>query len=185
MQRRNQIRRPQTPEDLDHDRRDERPPQAVGGARVLALQRSAGNHSLSARLARAPDDPPMPASSERTGAEVTLPDIGTVEVSSVQFGPSGASGPTAGGGSGKIEIRDMTFSSTVGDHSPKLAKANVDGKPMAVTIVMPTGSSTMVIKLTGAIVSNYTAASSSSGESAKESWSLNFEKLEQSLGPSP
>ena len=57
MRSRDESRDSQHPEALDQDRHAGRPMPVAGSGRVLALQRSVGNRSLSARLARDPDTP--------------------------------------------------------------------------------------------------------------------------------
>ncbi|MDP9258227.1 MAG: type VI secretion system tube protein Hcp [Actinomycetota bacterium] len=150
------------------------PRQAGGAARVLALQRSAGNHSVSARLARDPDTA-KDEKSDSAGLAI-VPEIGTIPVLSVSFGEprrSTAAGPSGGGSSKGPFIRDITLVSRVGEHSPKLARALTAGKPATVEIVMPS----MSLTLRGAMISSYTTASG--GADPTESWSLNFESFEQ------
>jgi hypothetical protein len=174
MASRDQPRTLRDPEELVRDRRDGVPRQAGGAARVLALQRSAGNHSVSARLARDPDT----AKDEKAGATALaiVPEIGTIPVLSVSFGEprrSPATGPSAGGSEKGASIRDITLVSRVGEHSPKLARALTAGKPATVEIVMPSLSLTLM----GAMISNN--ATASGGADPTESWSLNFESFEQ------
>jgi hypothetical protein len=184
MERRDQPR-PRRAEELD--RRDDRPPQPGPAERVFALQRRAGNYALSARLARAPDTA-KPKEKEHegsdraggSGARATLPGVGTIPLLSVSFGETGR----GVGGSARREehrspsLREMVFSSSAGGHSAQLLKASVEGKPMEVDVVIPSGTFTLRFKLKGALVSNYRP--SSSGSNPTESWTLNFESFEQS-----
>jgi hypothetical protein len=185
MQRRDQSRRPRRPEELDRRRADEQPLRSEAADRVLALQRSAGNQAVSALLARSPDgateEKDKTESAGASGLRATLPGIGTIPL--LSFGSS-ARGPSVGSGGGSHgddkapTFREMVFSSRVGEHSPKLFKANIDGKPMEVEVIVPRGRSTLRLKLKGAIVSNYN--SSGAGDDPTESWTLNFESVEQS-----
>jgi Type VI secretion system effector, Hcp len=144
---------------------------------VLALQRSAGNHAVTALLARSPDVT-KPREEEKSaaaaGARATLPGIGTIALLSVDFGgrrPTGREGE-------EPPVREIVLSSKSGEHSAKLSKAALDGKPMEVEVIVPRGRSTLRLKLKGAIVSSY---STSGGEDPVESWTLDFESMEQTL----
>ncbi len=162
------------------DRRDpvDHPTPAIAD-RVLALQRDAGNRAVSAVLARAPD-PAKPETAEPTGARATLPDIGTIALLSVQFGrmtrpprrdrqrePDGNE-QTAG---------ELLVSSTVGAHSARLMKMSLEGKPMDVEVILPSG---VKLNLKGAMISGY--STSSAGGEQVESWTIDFESMEQSTG---
>ena len=150
-----------------------RPPR--GSADVLALQRSAGNQAVSALLARSPE-PAKPKDEKASGARATLPGIGTISLLSVSFG--------GGGGGGKAgSVREIVVSSKVGEHSPKLFKASLDGQPMEVEVVLPSGTSALRLTLKGALVTSY--STSGQDEHAIESWTLNFESLEQSREGEP
>jgi hypothetical protein len=182
MRRRDHAPSERRPEELD---RDDRPLQPEASERMHALQRSAGNRALSARLARAPDTgkPDVKQGEEEktesSGARVTLPGIGTIPLLSVSFG-GGAGGGVGGPGGGRSRegdkgpsIRELVFVSSVGDHSPLLSRAAVDGKPMEVEVILPR----LRLKLTGAVVTSYSISEASG--SATESWALNFESVEQ------
>jgi hypothetical protein len=189
MQRRDQSRRSRRPEELDRRRPDEQPVRSETANRVLALQRSAGNQAVSALLARSPDgateEKDKTESAGASGVRATLPGIGTIPLLSFS---AGATGRPPGGSAGRGRedekaptVREMVFSSRVGEHSSKLFKATIDGKPMEVEVIVPRGKSTLRLKLKGAIVSNYsTSGAGGEGDSAIESWTLNFESVEQS-----
>jgi Type VI secretion system effector, Hcp len=178
MERRDQLQSRQAPEEFDQGRQKAGRPLQAAGSRALALQRSAGNRSVSAVLARDPDAPvpdapvpeegPTPMSTGGAGL-VTLPDIGAIPVTSASLG-NPAEQPThmgGGGSTGRSIPRDMRFTSSLGDHSVKLAKALSDGTSMSVDVAV----SAFQLKLTEAIVSSY---STSGGDNPAESWSLNF-----------
>jgi hypothetical protein len=177
MDARDQARRVRRDGELD----EVRPAQRQQAGRALAaLQRSAGNRSLSARLARDPDtsqtdDAPKTQSG---GGVVTMPGIGAVPVTSVRFGETprpvgGSGGGSRGGGSA---LKEMSFTSSAGEHSAKLLKANAEGTAMAVEVDL----ATVHFKLGGAVVSSYSV--SGSGETPTEMWSLGFESSERT-GP--
>ena len=176
MERRDQLQSRQAPEEFDQGRQAGRPLQAAGSGRVLALQRSAGNRSVSAILARDPDDPPpeqgpTPMSTGGAGL-VTLPDIGAIPVTSAVFGGASQSTHMGGGGSTpRGDSREMHFTSSVGDHSVKLTNALSAGTSMSVDVSL----AGFQVKLVGAILSTYNV---SGGENPTESWSLNFASAE-------
>ncbi len=176
MRSRHKPRASQPPEALDQGRQVARPLPAAGSGRVRALQRSAGNRSLSALLARDPDTPvpeegPAQMSTGGTGV-VTLGDIGAIPVGSATLGgPQGQPTHMGGGGSaGRSNPREMSFTSIVGDHSPKLFKALSDGTSMPGDVAV----GDFHVTLTGAIVSRY---STSGGDTPAESWALNFASI--------
>ena len=158
-----------TPEEERERRERGEPRRRPPAERVLALQRSAGNRAVSELLARAPEGTDTKEDAKATGPRATLPGIGTIPLLSWSF----SSRSRQGGGSGKSDVREMQFSSKVGKHSPALFKAAIDGPPMEVEVV----SGGMVLKLKGAIVSNYTT--SGEGDDAIETWTLDFETIEQ------
>jgi hypothetical protein len=174
MQRRDDIRRPEAQEELDQGLRADRPARADGAGQARALQRSAGNRSLSALLARDPDPPKQDSKSGSSGLAV-VPEVGTIPLLSVSFGASRsvATGGSAGGGSGRPSIREISVVSRVGEHSPKLMQALTGGKPGTVEIV----TANLSLTLKGAMVSSYSAGSA--GAEPTESWSLNFDSFEQ------
>ncbi len=166
------------PEETDRREPAVQPLRLDAAEGVLALQRGAGNQAVSAYLARSPDagaptEERKPASGAAAGSSATLPGIGTIALLSVSFG-----GGDIGSRPGKVLTKDVVFSSRVGEHSAKLMKASFDGNPMAVEVVLQRGKSTHRIKLTGAIVSSY---STTGGENATESWTLNAQEVEHSF----
>ncbi len=178
--RRDHARRREQP---DRRRPDEQPLEPAPADKVLALQRSAGNQAVSAFLARSPDDAktkekPKTETAEASGARATLSGIGTIALLSVSFGRVGSPvGGSGGGREGQPNPRELILASRVGEHSAKLLKALIDGRPMAVEVIVPGADSTLRLELTGAIVSNYNK--SGEGENATESWTLDFESIEQ------
>jgi Type VI secretion system effector, Hcp len=179
MRSRDESRDSQHPEALDQDRHAVRPAPVAGSGRVLALQRSAGNRSLSALLARdpdatAPEEKATPMSAGGTGV-VTLGDVGAIPVSSATLGsPQEPSTHMGGGGgsTGRSNPREMSFTSSVGEHSPKLLKAVNDATAMPADVAV----AAFHLTLTGAIVSRYTT--SGGGDTPVESWSLGFTSID-------
>jgi len=158
-------------DELERRRSDaiERPSEAAEA--MLALQRSAGNRAVSTLVARAPAGDKKEGE-KAEGARATLADIGTIQLLSVSFPVSGP------GGSEREQPSppELVLSSRVGEHTPKLAKAASDGKPMDVEIVMP-GKSVVRLKLTGAIVSSYQVTGHGQPDEI-ETWTLNSQAIE-------
>jgi Type VI secretion system effector, Hcp len=176
METRDQASLARLGREAEEARPDARTVRPQGAERMRALQRSAGNHVLSAHLAREPEPMTEPPKSG-AGAVAVVPDVGTVPILSMSFGPSRrppVSGPGAGGssGGGAAAFHDVTLSSAVGEHSPKLQQAVANGKPGTVEIAM----SSLALSLKNALISSYSV---SGGENATESWSVNFDTFEQ------
>jgi hypothetical protein len=162
----------------DERRRDDATPEPLRPEdRVLALQRSAGNRAVGALLAR---DTAKPEQEQKAaGARATLSGIGTIALVSVSFGAN-RSPPGADAGRGEdAKIREILVSSKHGEHSPKLSKALLDGTSMDVEVIVPSGKSTVRVKLKGAIVSAY--STSGDGDGAMESWTLDFQSMEHTV----
>jgi hypothetical protein len=172
MHRRDQGRRR---EELDGRRADDHPLRRSEADKVLALQRSAGNQAVSGLLARSPDTA-EPKTEGAEGTRATLSGIGTIPLLSASFGMGNApGGSTSGRREGGKGPREIVLVSKVGEHSAKLVKATADGNPMAVEVILASG---VRLKLKGALVSRY--STSGEGPDALESWTLDFESLEQS-----
>ena len=170
MEMRDQPRALRDAEESVRDRRDASPLPAGGAARVLALQRSAGNHSVSAHLARDPD-----AAKEETPASAGLaivPEVGTIPLLSVSLADSRRSDDVgSSGGAAKRSLNRIDLTSRAGEHSPKLLGAATAGQPGTVEIVM--SSLSLTLKL--AMISSYAAG----GANSIETRSLNHVSLEQ------
>jgi type VI protein secretion system component Hcp len=193
MQRDEQARASPLPEELGRSPHEDGLKPVEGAWQALALQRSAGNRSLSRLLARAPDtaealdtqqkgEKPKTETAGGAGGLVTLPDIGAIPLLSIQFAPMSRPGSSRDREGGRVSVNQITFFSKVGDHSMKLFQASNAGTRMAVVEVVAGGGSWRV-KLLGAIVTSYSTASQE-GEST-ESWSLNFESIEWPTGAAP
>jgi hypothetical protein len=175
METRDQARLARLGREADEARPGERTVRPHGAERLRALQRSAGNHVLSAHLAREPEATTQPPASGAGGLAV-VPDVGTVPILSMSFGASRrapVSGPGSGGTSGGGgSFNDVALTSAVGAHSPKLQQAATNGKPGTVEIVM----SSFTLSLKNAMITSY---SMSAGENPTEGWSVNFDTFEQ------
>ena len=144
---------------------------------VLALQKSAGNRAVSSMLAREPDATQLAETvdeKQASSTSVTLSGIGVIPLLSVNMGGGG-------GGGGSFKAQDISFSSTVGEHSSKLQQALTQGTAMEAEVVLVRGTQTIRVKLKGAMVSSYSVGG---GEGQAETWSLNFAEFEQVIqGP--
>jgi type VI protein secretion system component Hcp len=116
---------------------------------------------VSAALARAPETA-VPADAKATGPSATLSGIGTIALLSVNLDSKGV--PREG-----ESPREIVLTSKIGKHSALLSKASADGTSMDVEILMP--SNGLRIKLTGAVVSSYSASGGS------ETWKLDFSSI--------
>lgn len=113
------------------------------------------------------DDGPPPI------ATVSTTSLGRVGVESYQFPITRGLG-SAGARSRDSEKKhpgEMTFSSLLGDHSTNLRRAAASGRAEDATVITPS----LKIALVDALVSNY--AISSSGDTARETWTLSFADL--------
>jgi hypothetical protein len=177
METRDQARLARLGREAEEARPGDRTVRPQGAQQIRALQRSAGNHLLSAHLAREPD---TTAESPAPGASglAVVPDVGTVPILSMTFGDSRrapVTGPGGGGssGGGGAAFHEVALISSVGEHSPKLQQVAVNGKPGTIEIVM----SSVTLTLKNAMISSYSAASA--GESAKEAWTVDFDTFER------
>jgi hypothetical protein len=175
METRDQTRLARLGREADETRPGDRTVRPQGAERLRALQRSAGNHVLSAHLAREPEPTTEPPKAAGSGLAV-VPDVGTIPILSVGFGASRrapAAGPGSSGSSGGgASFNDVALTSAVGDHSPKLQQAAANGKAGTVEVVM----SSFTLALKNALIGSY---STSGGENAIEAWSVDFETFER------
>jgi type VI secretion system secreted protein Hcp len=107
-------------------------------------------------------------------------DIESFHIGAANMG-GGHSG--SGSGSGKSMIHDMQLTKRADKSSPNLFIACCNGKhhPKAVLVVRKAGEHPheyMKYKMENAFLSSYTAKHDGSGDMIKESFSLNFSKIE-------
>jgi hypothetical protein len=168
MGRRSALRREDDPV---REHRTSTPQPRTATDDVLALQRSAGNHAVSAMLAREPADAKAPPAAAATAR---LPGIGTIPLQSVSLDPGRFQGPAGGGGErSRATTREIVVTSRQGKHSSLLARAAISGGPMTVEIVMAQGK--LKLTLENALISSYSTAGGSEGEI--ESWTLDFSAM--------
>jgi hypothetical protein len=147
---------------------------------LLELQRGAGNHAVSAMLARAPETKEKEKPKEEAaakGTRATLPGIGTIPLESVQFGVNRRAGPPRGReekGEKKDTSGEIVVTSKAGPHSQKLFKASLEGRPMTVEIVIAGSQAGFRLVLKGAIITSFSV------HEEFESWTLHFEEMEHS-----
>jgi type VI protein secretion system component Hcp len=146
---------------------------APAAARVLALQRQAGNRAVVALLARTPRTEAL-AQPKDTHAIVAK--IGTIPLLSFSWGASGRRDRDGGPG-----VKELSLSSQAGSHSPALWRAAAEGTPLGTVeiVLMKDGKPYARIKLHGAVVSAYSTGAGSAGRSKPvETWSLNADGVE-------
>ncbi len=108
-----------------------------------------------------------------------------IQIEAFGFGEAqpGSFGQGSGGGTGKVNIHDMTFSGYVSKASPALMQACAAGdhKSTAVLSLRKAGGGQqdyLVVTLTDVLISSYHATLSSGGDdSPKEVFSLNFAQI--------
>lgn len=158
-----------------HARRDDTAPRQDAAAAVLALQGSAGNQAVGALLARVPAGAPEKTERPEGAARVTLGDIGTIQVESVQLPPSGGGrGGPGGGGKGKPPVGELILTSRVGPHSSALLRASADGRAMDGRVEFR--GDDLRLELTKAIVASYQVSTVDEGRT--EHWTLDAEAVE-------
>jgi hypothetical protein len=172
MHGRARSRRQDEPERTAPRRGTARP---AGADAVLELQRGAGNQAVSSLLARETKDKAEAA----TGTRATLPGIGTIPLTSVQFGGSRGPGRRREEDDEKDTSGEIVLSSRVGKHSQRLLKASLDGKSMTVEVVIAGSGGNVRLELKGAMISSYSTGSG--GGEEIETWTLNFQSMEQEV----
>jgi hypothetical protein len=149
-------------------RRDEAgavPAPVSHAARIIALQRTVGNHAVAAMLAReaAPKQEPAPGIAVLDG-------IGTIPLESVSLGEA-----HKGGSREKpVTSREVNVMSKQGEHSSALQRASLDGKPFEAEILI---GDKVRLKLHKALISSF-SMSGHGGEGPMDSWVLNAESIE-------
>ncbi len=134
-------------------------------ARIIALQRTVGNHAVAAMLAReaAPKQEPAPGIAVLDG-------IGTIPLESVSLGEV-----HKGGSREKpVTSREVNVMSKQGEHSSALQRASLDGKPFEAEILI---GDKVRVKLHKALISSF-SMSGHGGEGPMDSWVLNAESIE-------
>jgi hypothetical protein len=134
-------------------------------ARMIALQRTVGNHAVAAMLAREAAPKQEPAH-----AIAIIEGLGTVPLESVSLGEE-----HKGGSREKpITTREVSVMSKQGAHSSALQRASVDGQVFEVELLI---GDKLRVKLHKAMISTF-SMSGHGGEGPMDSWSLNAESIE-------
>jgi hypothetical protein len=134
-------------------------------ARIIALQRTVGNHAVAAMLAREA----APKLQAAPGLAI-LDGIGTIPLESVSLGEV-----QKGGSREKpVTTREVNVMSKQGDHSSALQRASIDGKPFEVELLI---GDKVRVKLHKAIISSF-SMSGHGGDGPMDSWTLNAESIE-------
>ena len=135
-------------------------------ARMLALQRTAGNHAVAAMVAReaAPKQEPAPGLAIVEG-------IGGIPLESVSLGEVRKGGsrekPTTS--------RDIGVMSKEGAHSAALQRASQDGTAFEVELHI---GDKVIVKLHKAMITSFAISGHGGGDGAMDSWTLNAESIE-------
>ena len=115
---------------------------------------------------------------------------GEIEVLSFTFGEtrSGSSGSVGGGGAGKVEMTDFSFTARTSKASPQLFLQCAQGKHIkqAILTVRKAGGSQqeyLIIKLNDVLVSSYVLGSGEGESEPHDAFALNFAKLSYDYKP--
>jgi hypothetical protein len=135
-------------------------------ARMLALQRTVGNHAVAAMLAReaAPKQEPAHALAIVAG-------LGTIPLESVSLGEAHKGGSREA----PVASRDVSMTSKQGDHSSALELASRDGKAFEVELLI---GEKLRVKLHKALVVSYSLSGHGGSDGPMESWTMNAESIE-------
>ena len=136
-------------------------------ARILALQRTAGNHAVAAMLAREA----KPKQPEPAHAVAFVDGLGSIPLLAVGLGETHKGGdrehPTTS--------RDIPVTSKQGDFSAALALASQRGDVFEVELFV---GDNVRIKLHKAMITSFSTANGSGGDGPMDSWSFNAESIE-------
>jgi hypothetical protein len=140
-------------------------------ARMLALQRTAGNHAVAAMLAREV----APKQAEPAHGLAVVEGLGTIPLDAVSMGEAR---PNASSRATEKEKpappREITVMSKQGEHSAALALANQRGDVFEVELLV---GEKLRLKLHKAMISAF-SESGHGGDGAVDSWTLNAESIE-------
>src|SRR3954464_311359 len=136
-------------------------------ARILALQRTVGNHAVAAMLAR--EAKPKAAAAPSPGLAI-LDGLGSVQCLAVQIDHH-----AQGSGSGQKDAPppEIVITAKQGDHSARVERAARSGLAFGADVFV---GEKVHLKLHKALVSSYRVDDSSDGP--VESWVLNSESVE-------
>jgi len=136
-------------------------------ARILALQRTAGNHAVAALLAREA----KPKQPEPAQAVAFVGGLGSIPLLAVGLGEAHKGGdrehPTTS--------RDIPVMSKQGEFSAALALASQRGDVFEVELFV---GDKVRIKLHKAMIASFSTANGSGGDGPMDSWTFNAESIE-------
>ena len=139
-------------------------------AGVLALQQSAGNHAVTAMLARQ-TAPAAPAKDKF----VEIEGIGTVPITSAA-GVTNQRGPGSGGGEPDPKApTEVRFTGLTGEHSVKLMQALAAGTTWKSAEVNTAG---LRFRLAGVTITGYSSANDAGAAQVDEQWSVLADQIE-------
>jgi len=148
----------------------EKEKEATPADRVLDLQKTAGNRAVGAALSRwgLPWFPATAAPQWPKEPQVIVDGL-VIPLESFSWAEGGTS--TA---PGQAQFNDVHIMTTLGDHSPELARRITNGEPIrTVVIVMPgRDGKGFTVTLHDGVITSYSISEK------HESWSLNFRKKE-------
>lgn len=134
-------------------------------ARIIALQRTAGNHAVAAMIAR----DAAPRQAEPTYGLAVLDGIGTIPLLSVSYAE-----PQRGTGAQPVELHDVQVMSKVGEHSSQLQRAAQQGEAFEAEVL---AGDKVRLKLHKAAITAFSEGDGHGGE-AIDSWTLNAANIE-------
>jgi hypothetical protein len=134
-------------------------------ARMLALQRTVGNHAVAAMLAREAAPKQEPAH-----ALAIIEGLGTIPLESVSLG----SEQKGGSREKPTTSREVSAMSKQGEHSSALQRASAEGQSFEVELLI---GDKLRVKLHKAMISSFTT-SGEGGHGPTDSWTLNAESIE-------
>jgi hypothetical protein len=139
-------------------------PPVSHAARMLALQRTVGNHAVAALLAReAPKQEPAHALAIIDG-------LGAIPLESVSLGNE-----QKGGSREKpVTTREISAMSKQGEHSAALQRASVEGQVFEVELLI---GDKLRVKLHKAMISSF-STNGHGGDGPMDSWALSAESIE-------
>ena len=123
-----------------------------------------------------------------TGESVDSKHKGEIEVLSFSFGESNVRPPGGGGGAGRVEMSDFTFTARTSKASPLLFQHCAQGKHIkqAILTVRKAGGSQqeyLKIKLNDVLISSYALGADEDAPTPEDAFSLNFVKLSYDYAP--
>jgi hypothetical protein len=136
-------------------------------ARMLALQRTAGNHAVAAMLAREA----KPKQAEPAPGLAIVEGLGSIPVVSIGLGEQRASPDREH----PATSREISLMSKQGEFSAALATAHQRGDAFEVELFV---GDKVRVKLHKAVIASFSVSDGPGGDGPMDSWSLNAESVE-------